>query len=391
MTMHMNINKSLPGLGSKTVLPANTFQSKKCNQQRARVTVAAQIVAAATLEKTAQGSSKEAGTLSSAYNKAQKLANKQVAIITGASSGLGLATAKKLADSGDWHVIMACRDFLKTERMARKAGISKDNYTTLHLDLSSLESVRQFVDNFRRTGLPVDCLVCNAAVYLPTAKEPRFSADGFEISVGTNHLGHFLLANLLLEDLKKRKQTSKTAPRLVIVGSITGNDNTVAGNVPPKANLGDLRGLAGGLDAGGSVMIDGEAFDGAKAYKDSKVCNMLTMGEMHRRFHKDTGVVFSSLYPGCIAETGLFREHYKLFRTLFPPFQKYITKGYVSEEDAGYRLAQVVSSPELDRSGVYWSWNNTNGSFENDLSEESSNQDKAKKLWELSMKMVGLE
>ncbi len=44
-----------------------------------------------------------------------------------------------------------------------------------------------------------------------------------------------------------------------------------AGNVPPKANLGDLRGLAGGLDAGGSVMIDGEAFDGAKAYKDSKV------------------------------------------------------------------------------------------------------------------------
>jgi protochlorophyllide reductase len=75
----------------------------------------------------------------------------------------------------------------------------------------------------------VDCLVCNAAVYLPTAKEPRFSADGFEISVGTNHLGHFLLANLLLEDLKKRKETSKSAPRLVIVGSITGNDNTVAG------------------------------------------------------------------------------------------------------------------------------------------------------------------
>lgn len=60
-----------------------------------------------------------------------------------------------------------------------------------------------------------------------------------------------------------------------------------------------------------------------------------------RRFHGDTGVVFSSLYPGCIAETGLFRNHYKLFRTLFPPFQKYITKGYVSEEEAGKRLAQV--------------------------------------------------
>ena len=77
----------------------------------------------------------------------------------------------------------------------------------------------------------MDCLVCNAAVYLPTAKEPRFTADGFEVSVGTNHLGHFLLANLLLEDLKKRKQTAKAAPRLVIVGSITGNDNTVAGTL----------------------------------------------------------------------------------------------------------------------------------------------------------------
>lgn len=72
---------------------------------------------------------------------------------------------------------------------------------------------------------------------------------------------------------------------------------------------------------------------------------MLTVREMHRRLHEKTGVTFSSLYPGCIAETGLFREHYKLFRTLFPPFQKYITKGYVSEDEAGRRLAQVCSPP----------------------------------------------
>jgi NAD(P)-dependent dehydrogenase (short-subunit alcohol dehydrogenase family) len=72
-------------------------------------------------------------------------------------------------------------------------------------------------------------------------------------------------------------------------------------------------------------MIDGGEFNGAKAYKDSKVCNMLTMREAHRRF-ADRGITFASLYPGCIAETGLFREHYPIFRTLFPPFQKYITK-----------------------------------------------------------------
>ena len=62
-------------------------------------------------------------------------------------------------------------------------------------------------------------------------------------------------------------------PRCVIVGSITGNTNTLAGNVPPKADLGDLRGLSAGLDGrgGNSGMIDGGEFDGAKAYKDSKV------------------------------------------------------------------------------------------------------------------------
>lgn len=88
-------------------------------------------------------------------------------------------------------------------------------------------------------------------------------------------------------------------------------------------------------------MIDGGEFDGAKAYKDSKVCNMLTMQEFHKRYHEETGITFASLYPGCIAETGLFREHIPLFRILFPPFQKYITKGYVSEEEAGKRLAKV--------------------------------------------------
>ncbi|CAM8995316.1 unnamed protein product [Rhodiola kirilowii] len=316
---------------------------------------------------------------------AKKTLRKGSVIVTGASSGLGLAAAKSLAETGKWHVIMACRDFLKTERAAKSAGMAKENYTIMHLDLASLDSVRQFVDNFRQSGRALDVLVCNAAVYFPTAKEPNFTAQGFELSVGTNHLGHFLLSRLLLDDLKQSDYPSK---RLIIVGSITGNTNTLAGNVPPKANLGDLRGLQGGLNS--SAMIDGGDFDGAKAYKDSKVCNMLTMQEYHRRFHEDTGITFASLYPGCIATTGLFREHIPLFRTLFPPFQKYITKGYVSEDEAGKRLAQVVSDPSLTKSGVYWSWNKTSASFENQLSEEASNVDKARRVWEVSEKLVGL-
>lgn len=88
----------------------------------------------------------------------------------------------------------------------------------------------------RQSGRPLDALVCNAAVYLPTDKEPTYTADGLELSMVANHLGHFLAANLLLQDLKERnsKRASQNgaggpAPRLIIVGSITGNSNTVAG------------------------------------------------------------------------------------------------------------------------------------------------------------------
>ncbi|KAL8167312.1 hypothetical protein V2J09_008811 [Rumex salicifolius] len=321
-------------------------------------------------------------------SEGKKTLRKGSVVITGASSGLGLATAKALAETGKWHVIMACRDFLKTERAAKSAGMDKENYTIMHLDLASLDSVRQFVYSFKQSGRPLDVLVCNAAVYLPTAREPTYTADGFELSVGTNHLGHFLLSRLMLDEMNKSDYPSK---RLIIVGSITGNTNTLAGNVPPKANLGDMRGLAGGLTGlNTSAMIDGGDFDGAKAYKDSKVCNMLTMQEFHRRYHEETGITFASLYPGCIATTGLFREHIPLFRLLFPPFQRFITKGFVSEEEAGQRLAQVVSDPSLTKSGVYWSWNKAAASFENQMSQEASDPEKARKVWEISEKLVGL-
>lgn len=315
---------------------------------------------------------------------ADKATQKPTVVITGASSGLGLNAAKALAAGGDWHVVMACRDFARAQKAAKDMGMPEGSYTVMHLDLASLDSVRQFARNFKDSGRRLDALVCNAAVYLPTAKEPEFTADGFELSVGTNHLGHFLLANLLLGELESAPENSPAGPRLIIVGSITGNTNTMAGNVPPKADLGDMSGLTSK-----ATMIDGKEFDGAKAYKDSKVCNMLTMREFNKKYGSGR-VSFASLYPGCIADTGLFRSHYGLFKTLFPLFQKYVTKGYVSQEEAGKRLAQVVSDPALSKSGVYWSWSNTTGTFENQMSEEVSDDAKAAKLWEISEKLVGL-
>ncbi|MCO5588534.1 hypothetical protein L7F22_042491 [Adiantum nelumboides] len=174
--------------------------------------------------------------------------------------------------------------------------------------------------------------------------------------------------------------TSKST-LLIIVGSMAGNTNTLARNILAKANLGDLRGLSGGLNGVNAYpMIDGGAFDGAKAFKGKKVCNMLTMQEFHRRYHEKTGVVFSSLYLGCITTTGLSRSHIPLFKTLFPTFQNYITKGFECIGAGITTLTQVVSNPSLSKSGVYWSWNNDSSSFENICQRKQAIKTKPRKL-----------
>ncbi|WP_193197161.1 protochlorophyllide reductase [Nostoc sp. MG11] len=315
---------------------------------------------------------------------------KSTVVITGASSGVGLQAARALAQTEQWHVVMACRDLAKAEKVAQSVGMPKDSYTVMLLDVGSLESVRQFVKNFREIGRPLDALVCNAAIYMPLLKEPLRSPEGFELSVATNHLGHFLLCNLMLEDLKK---ASVSKPRLIILGTVTHNPKELGGKIPPRPDLGDLKGFEAGFKQPIS-MIDGKKFEPVKAYKDSKVCNVLTMRELHRRYHESTGITFSSLYPGCVATTALFRNHYPLFQKIFPVFQKYITGGFVSEELAGERVAAVVADPEYSQSGTYWSWGNRqkkNGkSFVQDVSKEASDDDKAKRMWDLSEKLVGL-
>lgn len=312
-------------------------------------------------------------------------------VITGASSGVGLYAAKALANRG-WHVVMACRNLSKTEKVAKEVGIPQDKYSIIHLDLASLASVHQFVQDFRATGKSLDALVCNAAVYLPLEKEPQRSQEGYELSVATNHLGHFLLCNLMLEDLKNSLAPEK---RLVTIGTVTANPKEIGGKIPIPAppDLGDLQGMEAGFKAP-IAMIDGKKFKPGKAYKDSKLCNMLTMRELHDRYHDSTGIIFNALYPGCVAETGLFRNHYSLFQTIFPWFQKKITGGYVTEELAGERVAKVVADPKFNESGVYYSWGNRQQedrtAFQQEISDEAMDNNKGKRLWELSEKLVGI-
>ncbi|MGF1458895.1 MAG: protochlorophyllide reductase [Leptolyngbyaceae cyanobacterium] len=319
------------------------------------------------------------------------VSNQPTAIVTGASSGVGLYATKALVQKG-WHVVMACRNLEKAAAAAKELSLPAEQYTVMHLDLASLQSVRQFVETFRASGRPLHSLVCNAAVYLPLLKEPEYSEDGYEISVATNHLGHFLLCHLMLDDLKNSPAADK---RLIILGTVTANRKELGGKIPIPAppDLGDLEGFEKGFKAP-IAMIDGKQFKSGKAYKDSKLCNMLTIRELHRRYHDATGITFNSLYPGCVADTPLFRNHFKAFRTIFPWFQKNITGGYVSQELAGERVAKVVADPEFQQSGSHWSWGNrqqeNREAFVQELSAEGSDDAKAKRLWELSERLVGV-
>ncbi|OKH30789.1 protochlorophyllide oxidoreductase [[Phormidium ambiguum] IAM M-71] len=313
---------------------------------------------------------------------------KSTVVITGASSGVGLYGAKALAKRG-WHVVMACRDLAKAEAAAKSVGMSPDSYSLMHIDLGSLDSVRQFVKNFRVSGKSLDALVCNAAIYMPLLKEPLRSPEGYELTMTTNHLGHFLLCNMMLEDLKKSPAPDK---RMVILGTVTHNPDELGGKIPPRPDLGNFEGFAAGFKDP-ITMIDGKKFEPVKAYKDSKVCNVLTMRELHRRYHESTGITFTSLYPGCVADTPLFRNHYPLFQKLFPLFQKNITGGYVSQDLAGERVAMVVADPEYKQSGAYWSWGNRQKkdgkSFVQKVSPQARDDEKGEKMWILSQKLVG--
>jgi len=186
---------------------------------------------------------------------------KKTVVITGASSGLGLAAAKDLANSCDWHVIMACRNLAKTEKAAKKENISTEDFTIMQLDLASNDSVREFAKNLKVLGRPLDALVCNAAVYLPNADKlfgggPQFSADGFEISFAANYLGHFLLCQLLIDDLKGNM--FKDPGRCVILGTVTAsiNDKDLGGMIPPLANVGNFEALEAGMKKP-LTMLDG--------------------------------------------------------------------------------------------------------------------------------------
>ena len=313
-------------------------------------------------------------------------------LITGTTSGVGLHATKALVDRG-WQVVTANRDPVRAAAAADRLAIPSAQLSHLRFDLADLDSVRAGAETLVASlGRPLDALVINAAVYKPRLEQPERSPQGYEISMATNHLGQFLLIHLLLPDLERSSHPSR---RVVILGTVTANSKELGGKIPipAPADLGDLAGFKAGFQAP-IAMANGKPFKPGKAYKDSKLCNMITTQELHRRLHGSTGIVFSSLYPGCVADSPLFRHAPQAFQKIFPWFQKNITGGYVSQAQAGERVAQVVADPAFSSSGVHWSWGNRQKrggkQFSQELSDKASNPDTAQAMWEESMKLVGL-
>jgi NAD(P)-dependent dehydrogenase (short-subunit alcohol dehydrogenase family) len=152
--------------------------------------------------------------------------NTKTAIITGASSGLGLECARALLRSDpSWHVVLAVRDRSRGSEAVKQLG-EPQRCTVMQMDLASLASVRAFVEAVRDSGLaPLHAIVCNAGVQVVSGTE--WTDDGVEMTFGVNHLGHFALVQGLLGDLAQ-------PARIVVVSSGTHDPSKRTG-MPTRA------------------------------------------------------------------------------------------------------------------------------------------------------------
>ena len=329
---------------------------------------------------------------------------KGLVLITGTTSGVGLHALKPLLKFG-WEVIAVNRSNKRAIEVAQQSltDFEMKNIHFIEIDLSDLDDVRNGCNEIlRKFKKPINSVICNAAVYKPRLRKPERSPQGFENSMAVNHFGHFLLINLLINNILSSEKeinlngkTTKFKPRITVLGTVTANYSELGGRIPipAPADLGDLSGFKKGFLSPIS-MANGKKFKPGKAYKDSKLCNMVTVQELSKRYSSER-IIINSLYPGCVADTRLFRNTPWLFRFLFPIFQKFITKGYVSQKLAGERVAKVATFKQYAQPAVHWSWGNRQKSgrkaFSQKLSMRIIDSDISRQTYELTRKLVGLD
>ncbi|CAF1064816.1 unnamed protein product [Brachionus calyciflorus] len=281
-------------------------------------------------------------------------------IITGANTGIGKETALDLARRGA-RVILACRDLqksLEASEQIRKLTGNGNVFVEL-LDLSSMDSIRKFSEKIIKQEENVHILINNAGVSMCPNRRTK---DGFEMQFGVNHLGHFLLTNLLLDKIKN------SAPSRIINVSSLSHERA-------EINWNDIN--------------SEKNYDSKKAYGQSKLANVLFTRELALRL-KGTKVSVFAVHPGVVRteiDRGLaesFGWFFKLTKFLVYPVFCWFSKN--SEQGAQTSIYCAVDESVINLSGSYFS-----DCKSKQLLPHALNEDDSKKLWELSENMTKLK
>lgn len=252
-------------------------------------------------------------------------------IVTGGNSGIGLVTVRQLAKQGA-NVVLACRRVEAGEKVRAEISGSnlKGRIEVRELDLASLRSVRAFTQAYLRDTDRLHGLVNNAGVMNTPAGRTK---DGFEIQFGTNHLGHYLLTELLLQALVK------AAPSRVVNLSSCFHDKAF--------------GREGRIDFD-DLNFERKKYDGWAAYAQSKLANLLHARALARRL-QDAGVTVASVHPGWV-RTNLMKHSMPIWlqdHVLRPLLR---LAGMIEPWEGSQSTLYALLSPDVPRqSGAYFS------------------------------------
>jgi NAD(P)-dependent dehydrogenase (short-subunit alcohol dehydrogenase family) len=289
----------------------------------------------------------------------------RTAVVTGANSGLGLATAGVLASRGAT-VVLACRDLARAGQAADRIRASAPGagVHVLRLDLASLASVRAAASEIRAAWPRLDLLINNAGVMRPPYQR---SADGFELTFATNHLGHFALTGLVLDRL-----LATPGARVVTVSSVGHRDGVM--------RFDDLQFERG--------------YRADDAYAQSKLANLLFTYELAARLRAaGQGTAALAAHPG-LARTELFRWDPRLTRALLSPAARPLTFWSVHSVQAGALPALRAATDPAARAGEYYGPGGRHEYTGYPVRVESAgpSHDLAsrRRLWEVSEQLTGV-
>jgi NAD(P)-dependent dehydrogenase (short-subunit alcohol dehydrogenase family) len=313
----------------------------------------------------------------------QVISSPHTVVITGGNSGLGFACAKALLTaSSPWHVVIACRDKgradASVEKLLKIVGTGA-KVEAMALDLASFDSIRNFSAELNKRILagelpPLHGLVCNAAMQ----GARMLTKDGFEGTFGVNHLGHYLLVQLLLPLFSTPARIAVVASGVHDAAQLEG----VPGAGPPPAWNSPFE-LAKGI-LGPEAAKDDEKADIFRRYATSKLANLYFTYALATKLPK--GITVNAFDPGLMPGTGLAREYTGVMKFMWdhimpkmlPLLRLLIVKNIHSPEESGAALARLINDPELAGvNGKYFEGTRPIAS-----SPESYDKKRADELWD---------